>query len=241
MTNNVARTKKSGSALILLLIGAPLANIAQAQSDIQQRVAEVKMSAAMNKQSLAKMTWMEQVTISLKGEQKKVEHFQVRIGPDGKPQKTSLDQAAPPPEQSGRRGRVKEHVVEKKTDEYTQYANQMKDLMQQYLPPDKDLIQQAYGKGGVSVAPGGATSEVQLIIHNYLKSGDSMTLFVDKEQHQLLRIQIASYMSDPKDAMTASVQFSKVGDGSSQISNVVLNGVSKQLNIAIADSQYQPL
>jgi alkylated DNA repair dioxygenase AlkB len=241
MTNNAVRTKTTGSAFVLLMLGAPLANIAQAQSDMQQRVAEVKMSAAMNKQALAKMTWAEQVTISLKGEQKKVEHFQVRIGPDGKPQKTSLDQAAPPPEQSGRRGRVKEHVVEKKTDEYTQYANQMKDLMQQYLPPDKDLIQQAYGRGGVSVAPGGAPDQVQLVIHNYLKQGDSMTLFVDKEQKNLVQIQIASYMSDPKDAMTASVQFSKVGDGSSQISNVVLNGVSKQLNIAIADSQYRPL
>jgi hypothetical protein len=241
MTNNVVRTKTTGSALILLMIGAPLANIAQAQSDMQQRVAEVKMSAAMNKQALAKMTWAEQVTISLKGEQKKVEHFQVRIGPDGKPQKTSLDQAAPPPEQSGRRGRVKEHVVEKKTEEYKDYADQMKDLMQQYLPPEKDLIEQAYSKGGIAIAPGGASGEVKLIIHNYLKSGDSMTLFVDKEQKQLLRIELASYLSDPKDAMTASVQFSKVGDGSSQISNVVLNGVSKQLNIAIADSQYQPL
>jgi hypothetical protein len=242
MTSTAIRTKAASPALILLMLGALLVTLGHAQNpEMQQRVAEVKMAAAMNKQSLAKMTWVETVTISLKGEQKKVEHFQVRIGPDGKPQKTSLDQAAPPPEQSGRRGRIKEHVVEKKTEEYKDYADQMKALMQQYLPPDKDMIEQAYGKGGITMAPGGAPGEVQLIVHNYLKPGDSMTLFVDKAQKQLVRIQIASYMSDPKDAMTASVQFSKVGDGSSQISNVVLNGVSKQLNIAVADSQYQPL
>ena len=63
-----------------------------------------------NKQSLAQYTWVEQVTISLKGEQKKQEHFQVRLGPDGKPQKTSLD---PPPEPpSG--GGLKKHIVERK-------------------------------------------------------------------------------------------------------------------------------
>jgi hypothetical protein len=170
-----------------------------------------------------------------------VEHFQVRVGPDGKPQKTSLDQPAAPPEQSGRRGRLKEHVVEKKTDEYTQYADQMKALAQQYLPPDKDLIQQAYANGGISPAPGGAPGTVKLIIRNYLKPGDSMTLFVNQAQKQLVQVEIASYMSDPKDAMTLSVQFAQVQDGSTQISNIVMNGVSKQLNIAVLDSQYQHL
>src|SRR5215472_19294038 len=64
--------------------------------EMQQRVAEVKQAAARNKQMLAQYTWVEQDTISLKGEEKKQEHFQVRLGPDGKPQKTSLDPAPPP-------------------------------------------------------------------------------------------------------------------------------------------------
>ena len=58
---------------------------AQSQ-EISARVAEVKEAAAKNKQALAQYIWVEQVTISLKGEQKKQEHFQVRLGPDGKPQ-----------------------------------------------------------------------------------------------------------------------------------------------------------
>jgi hypothetical protein len=49
---------------------------------------------AQNKQALAQYTWAEQVTISLKGEQKKHEHFLVRVGPDGKQQKTWLDPPA---------------------------------------------------------------------------------------------------------------------------------------------------
>jgi len=80
---------------------------------LQQKVAEVKEASARNKQALAQYTWVEQVTISLKGEQKKQEHFQVRLGPDGKPQKTSLDPPQQPSAASGggrRQGRLKEHV-----------------------------------------------------------------------------------------------------------------------------------
>lgn len=83
---------KNVSVLTLLIIAAPLATLVRGQApEMRQRVAEIKTAAAMNKQVLAQMTWVEQVTISLKGEQKKVEHFRVRLGPDGKPQKTSID------------------------------------------------------------------------------------------------------------------------------------------------------
>src|SRR5246127_3416281 len=119
--------------------------------ELQERVAELKESMAKNKMSLAQYTWTEQVNISLKGELKKQEHFQVRLGPDGKPQKTSLDPPAEPP--SG--GRLKKHVVEKKKEEYKDYADQMKVLAQQYVPPDKEMIQQSYAQGNISIIPGG--------------------------------------------------------------------------------------
>jgi hypothetical protein len=211
--------------------------------ELQQRVAEVKQAAAKNKQALAQYTWVEQVTISLKGEQKKQEHFQVRLGPDGKPQKTSLD---PPPDTSsdegGRKHRLKEHIVEKKKEEYKEYADQMKELAQQYVPPDKDLIEQAYQQGNISIGPAaGAPNELQLVIKNYLKPQDSLTLIFDKTQKEILRVQIASYMDDPKDAMNVTVQFTLMPNGPNHISNLVIDGVSKELNVAIQNSNYQHL
>jgi hypothetical protein len=206
--------------------------------ELQERVAELKESMAKNKMSLAQYTWVEQVNISLKGELKKQEHFQVRLGPDGKPQKTSLD---PPPEPpSG--GRLKKHIVEKKKEEYKEYADQMKALAQQYVPPDKEMIQQAYASGNISIVPGGGLpSEIKLVFHNYVKPQDSMTLIFDKAQKQLLSLQIASYMDDPKDAMTLTVEFSRLPDGTNHVTNVTMNGVSKQLNIATQNANYQHL
>ncbi len=159
MKNTVTRIFGSTMVVAFFLLAASLFNppINAQNPELQQRVAEIKESMAKNKQLLAQYTWVEQVTISLKGEQKKQEHFQVRLGPDGKPQKTSLD---PPPEApSGRQGRLKEHIIEKKKEEYGDYANQMKALAQQYIPPDKDLIQQAYAQGNVSLSPAAGAPE----------------------------------------------------------------------------------
>jgi len=225
----------------LLFMTGCFTTLAPAQNpELQQKVAEIKEASAQNKQALAQYTWQEQVTISLKGEQKKQEHFQVRLGPDGKPQKTSLDPPQAAPQESGHR--LKQHVVEKKKEEYKEYADQMKELAQQYVPPDRDLLQQAYEKGNITLGPAaGAANELQLVIHNYLKPQDSMTLVFDRAQKALLSVQIASYMDDPKDAMNLTVQFSRLPDGTNHVSSMVIDGVSKQLNVAIQNSNYQHL
>ncbi len=113
------------SALFVLLAGAGFCRHAAAQNtELQQRVTEVKESSAKNKQALASYSWTETVAISLKGELKKQEHFKVRLGPDLKPQKTSLDPPTDAAAPSG--GRLKQHVVEKKKEEYKDYADQIK-------------------------------------------------------------------------------------------------------------------
>src|SRR5208283_2704036 len=140
---------KNALLLPLLILSGLLILPIQAQNpELQQRVAEMKQASVKNKQALAQYTWVEQVTISLKGEQKKQEHFQVRLGPDGKPQKTSIDPAPADEGESG--GRLKRHIVEKKKEEYKDYAEQMKALAQQYIPPDKEMLQQAYQQGNVT-------------------------------------------------------------------------------------------
>jgi hypothetical protein len=219
--------------------GAYFHRPAEAQSpELQERVADLKGAMARNKQSLGQYTWVELVNISLKGELKQQQHYQVRLGPDGKPQKTSLD---PPPEPpSG--GRLKRHIVEKKKEEYKEYAEQMKALAQQYVPPNGEMIQQAYAQGNISIVPGGGLpNQIKLVFHNYVKPQDSMSLIFDKAQKQLLSLEIASYMDDPKDAMTLTVEFSRLPDGTNHVSNVNMNGTSKQLNVVTQNSNYQHL
>jgi hypothetical protein len=208
--------------------------------EMQQKVAEVKEAITANKQALAQYTWVEQDTISLKGEQKKQEHFQVKMGADGKPEKTPLDAQAAPAAPSG--GRLKQHVVAKKKEEYKDYADQIRALIQQYLPPDKEKIEAARQSGNISLGPAaGGTDQYQLVISNYVKQGDKMTLVFDKTQKGLARLSIASYLNDPKDAVTVDAEFSRIPGGPNHVSAETINGVSEQLTIAVANSNYQKM
>jgi hypothetical protein len=231
----------SRKSLLFLLFIASFASacvLYAQEGGLQEQVGQLKESMAKNKQALAQYTWVETVTISLKGEEKKQQHYQVQMGPDGKPQKTSLDSApAAQPESSGRGGRLKQRVVEKKKEEYEDYAEQMKALAQQYIPPDKDLIQAAYAKGNISMTPG--PGGAKLVIHNYVKPNDSMTLTIGKEQKQIESIQIASYMDGPSDGMNLTVRFDRLPDGTNHVSSTTVEGVSKQLTVATQNANYQ--
>ena len=226
-------------ALMLILVGPRLA--AQ-NADLQQRVADLKESTAKNKEELKQYTWLERVTVSLKGQERKQERFQVRLGPDGKPVKTPLDAPAATQDSAGRGGRLRERVVEKKKEEFKEYAAQMKALAERYIPPDKDAIQDAYSKGNISIEPIAETPDrVKLVIQNYVKPHDSMTLIVDKAEKRLASISIVTYMDDPSDIMKLTVQFGRLPDGPNHVDNATMEGVSKQLTVATQNSDYHKL
>lgn len=238
-------TSRQVLRLSFLMLGAAgvtalLGPFAEAQNqEMQQRVAEVKQAMASNKQMLAQYTWVEQVTISLKGEEKKQEHFQVHLGPDGKPQKTSLD---PPPQEPEHEGRLKRHIVEKKTEEYEDYANQIKALIQQYVPPEKELIEQARQNGNIMIGPAaGAPGQYRLVLSNYVKQGDNMTLVIDKAKKNLVSLSIATYLNDPSDAVTVTAEFSGIPGGPNHVASETINGQSKHLTIVIQNSNYQQM
>jgi hypothetical protein len=228
------------TAVVVSLLVLFIPSLFAQKAEMQQRIEELKASSEKNKQALAQYTWQEDVKISLKGEQKKEERFLVRMGPDGKPQKTPIDSPAAAPDQSsGRGGRLKARIVENKKEEFQEYGQRMKELTQQYIPPNKDGIQDAYAKGNISITPDeGAPSQVKIVIQNYVKPQDSMTLIFDKDKKQLVSIKIASYLDGPDDAVKVDVQFSQLPDGPNHVSGTTVEGVSKQLTVVTHNSDY---
>jgi hypothetical protein len=211
----------------------------QAQNPaLQEKLTAIKESSAANKQALAHYTWLEQQTISLKGEVKKSQQFQVQIGPDGQQQKTELN-PQPAPQPSG--GRLRQHVVAKKTDEFEAYGQQIAALGKQYSQLDVQALQQAYQQGNVSMQPNSAAGSVSLIIKSYLKPNDSVTLVFSERQKAIQSVQVASYLTDSSDAVTIAAQFAKLPDGTNHVATMQVNGVNKQLGVMTQNSMYQPL
>lgn len=232
----ISRVVLSSLATAVTLFFVPSAMAQNPQ--LQERLGEIKQASAANKQALAHYTWQEQQTISLKGEVKKTQLFQVTVGPDGQQQKTELD-SSPAPQPSGRR--VKQRIVEKKTEEYQQYGQQMAALAKQYTQPDPQKLQQAYQQGNVSLQSGGGEGEVTLIVKNYIKPNDSVTLVFNRQEKAVQSLKVNTYLNDPSDAVTISAQLAKLPDGTNHVAATQIDGVSKQLTVATQNSNYHPV
>lgn len=224
------------AVLALLLLVVPFA-MAQ-NPEVQQKLAEVKQAAAQNKQALAHYAWQQQETIAIKGNVKDTKVYQVHVGPDGKPQKVELENM---PQSSSGGGRLKQHVVKKKKEEYQEYGEQIGALAALYTMPDPERLQAAFQQGNVMLGSAGAPGEVKLVIKNYIKPNDQVTLTFNRQAKAIQGLEIQSYLTDPKDAVTIAAQFSQLPDGTNHVSTAQINGVSKELLVTTQNSNYQKM
>src|SRR3984957_19229169 len=204
---------------------------------LQAKLAEVQAASAANKVALSHYNWQESVTTSIKGEVKKQQVFLVSIGPDGQQQKSEIN--AQPDQAKG--GPLKRNIVAKKKAEYKDYGEQIADLARQYTQPDPDRLQRAYAQGNIALQLGGGENTMTLIIKNYIKPNDSVTLVYNKPQKMIESIRVASYLDDPADAVTIAAQMAKLPNGISHVTGTQINGASKQLTVVTRNSNYAPL
>ena len=206
---------------------------AQSQQ-LEEKLMALKQNQAVNKQKLAQYTWTETETISLKGEVKDTKTYTVQMV-NGQQQKTETSNQQA--QEGGREGRLKEHVVAKKNEEYQEYGQSIGALAKQYTTPNPDALMKAKQAGNISLSPGQGT--VALVIKNYVKQGDSVTFTIDPQSKQLQNVRVASYLNDPKDAVTISAEYAQLPDGTNHVASTLINGESKQLTVNDVNSNYQ--
>jgi hypothetical protein len=206
---------------------------------LQQRVAGLKESVAANRAKLAQYQWTETTTVLLKGEVKKTEQSTCRLGPDGKVQKTPVGgapAATPQQQQPQRGGRMKARIVEKKTEEFKDYGERLKSLIGEYVPPNRDKIQDAFQAGNASLSAGALT------FTNYYKPGDKLIFAFNTETKKISNITVDSYLDDPKtDIVTLAVTFATLPDGTNYSASTDLKAESKHMEIKTQNSGYQKL
>ena len=222
--------KRMVVAWMLLLVTAAVAQ----SPKMQEKLMAIKQNMADNKQKLAQYSWTETETISIKGEVKDTKVYQVQMV-NGQQQKTEVNNEQA--QQGGREGRLKKRAVEHVTGEYQQYGQQISALAKQYLPPDGEKIMQAKQQGNLSLTPGAGT--ISLVIKNYAKPGDTMTLTINDQTKQPVGLTVNSYLNDPKDAVNISAQFAQLPDGTNHVASTTVDGVSKHLTVNDQNSNYQ--
>ena len=224
------------TAIIATWLQVPPTAAAQ-NPQIQQRVAEVKESAARNKQALSHYSWQEQEMIAVKGDVKDTKFYQVHLGPDGKPQKVETENT--PESSGGRKHGLVHHIKGKKGEEYKEYGQQIAALAQQYAQPDPQKLQQAFQQGNVMLGSAGVPGEMKMVISNYVKPNDKVTLIFNQQAKAIQSLNIETYLNDPKDAVTIAAQYTQLPDGTNHVATTQTKGMSKDLLVTTQNSNYQ--
>jgi hypothetical protein len=217
------------AAILVASIGAlPLS--AQ-QAGMQEKLAQIRASIAKNNAQLAQYTWQMQQSIAVNGDVKDTSVYQVQIV-NGQQQKTML---SAPPTPSGREHGIK-HRME---DRFKDYAQSVGALAQSYAQIDPAKLKQLYASGNVALKSGGAPGYSSIVISNYNKQGDSITLLLADATKALVRVNVASYLNDPSDVVTMQVTYAQLPDGTRYAQTTTVNGQSKGLVITQQNVDYQ--
>jgi hypothetical protein len=203
---------------------------------IQQKVAALKQSVAMDQQALRQYTWIQKTQLSLKGEVKNTKIEQCQYGPDGNVQKTQLSE---PPEQKKKRG-LRGKIVENKTEEMKDYLERSVSLIERYVPPSPDNLQAvvAAGKAALSQAGPGA---IQLQFKDYVKSGDSLTFTLDTAAKRIRKVNVDTWLDEETDKVTLAVDFQTLPDATNYAASKILNVAAKKIEVKIVSSNFQKL
>jgi len=217
--------------LAVMSVTLPQLTVAQT-ADAQSKVQQLKAAIARNQQILAQYTWQMEQTITVNGDVKSSELFQEVMGPNGQPAKVPLT-ATPSP--SGRKFGIRHRISE----DYASYGKQIASLAQNYAQPSPGRLQQLYAQGNVSVKSGGGPGLVSVVATNYVKTGDRVTFTFNQAQKALLGVNVATYNADPSDAVTMTVSFARLPDGTSHVASATIDGQSKNMVITQTNMNYQ--
>jgi hypothetical protein len=216
------------------LILALLASAQDMKQALQEKVAAFKQSTAENQKALRQYAWTESTELSLKGEVKNTKVEQCQYGPDGKVQKKLL---TPPPEKKQMRG-LKKKVAEKKSGEMKEYMEQVVALIQQYVPPQPELIKADVAAGNASFSPKGADA-IQLQFKDFVKKGDVVTFTLNTAAKAIHQVKVDTYLEDAeKDKVALTVDFQTLPDGTNYAAKKNLDVAAKKIVVKVTAGNY---
>lgn len=206
--------------------------------DMQEKVAALKKSLAENQAALKQYSWIETTQIGFKGEVRKQEQKEVRYGSDGRLQKTPIPGADQAQHTGGRKGGIiRREIIEHKEKEMKDYMERVEALVHEYVPPDLQMIQAAEAAGNLSIQQ--TQGIANLVIRNYLKEGDAVTIGFDSGAKKIRIYNVQSYLDKPEDVVTLAVDFASLPDGTSHPQQSVLDAAAKQIQVKVTNSGYK--
>jgi len=227
----------TAGAFSLLVASGAMAQQPAAPAGGTDHVAAIKQSLGKSMAALKQYQWVETTAVSIKGEEKSRTQNTCTYGADGKVQKTPV--AAAPAEDAKKKRGIRGKVVENKKEDISDAAKEAVALVKQYVPPDPARIQAAKDAGKLSVIPPDAKGMVAVVIKDYLKPGDALTITVNAATDVISSVTVATFTDSAKDAVGLQVTWGSLADGTLYAATIHLDVASQKLAVAIENSGYK--
>ena len=114
-------------------------------------------------------------------------------------------------------------------------------LVKQYVPPDPARVQAARDAGRLSVIPPDSEGRVVVVIKDYLKEGDSLSLDVNAATDHIRGVTISTFVDSAKDAVGLKVAFGEFADGTVYPATIQLDVAAQNLAVVIENSEHKKL
>jgi len=210
--------------------------VAATLSPLQQKVEQAKQLLAENQMQLARYTWQQQETISVNGDVKKQDLYQVVPGPPGSPPvKTLIAQPV------DAKGTSRQHGIRHRMEQnFQDYATQVGAVAKRYTPLDPNKLKQMYAQGSVALKSSGLPGYSAIVISNYVKPGDAITITFSNNPKALYTIDVSTYLDQPSNGVAMHVRFATLPDGTHYAATTAVIGQSKNLQIVDQNMNFTP-
>jgi hypothetical protein len=224
--------------IALLVFGLVQAAAAQQPPGAaKDHAAAVKESLQMSMATLRQYQWIETTVVSMKGEEKSRTQNSCYYGADGKLQKVPV--AALSQDEGKQKRGLRGKIVENKKEEISASMKEAIALVKQYVPPDPQRLDAAKAAGKLSVIPPDSQGNVQVVIKDYLKAGDSLTVLANAATDRIGGVTVATFTDSAKHAVGLKVTFGAFPDGTVFPAQIDLDVKEENLDVAIQNSGYK--
>jgi hypothetical protein len=194
-------------AIGILLCSGALA-LAQDEPDLQAIAASIQH----NQESLHNYSWESRVSMTVDGEQKKVDLFKVRYDMDGQLQKTRMGGEA---DTKKVRGPIRKKVAKKKKKQAGEFGDELREQLATYTEPAslQKAIQSAFSKTEAGV--------FKLQANDVVEPGDSILIQVVAATGQPMSLTVNTAVEDS--AVVLDVTFQKLDDGTNYVARSTID------------------
>jgi len=192
--------------------------------------------AANNKQ-LRQYTCKQRTETYHEGELKNTKVDEIHYNAGGERVTVPLDQRQTQSE-APRRGpghRLIAKKMEEEKEKMRDYIERLTALASRYPGADLARLQEAISKAEVTT--GGGSSQVRIRMRDYVKPGDSMTMFLDPGTKRPVKTEINTFLDDGP--VSIVIAFDQLRDGPNYPGRIVMRSSAKQVEIRVFTYEYR--